>query len=209
MDYISQHYSPLSILVYGSYSDGSNNQNSDFDALVISKDHEIFHDTSIVDGIQLDIFVYPSSYFDQEYDCEDFVQIFESIIVTDTDDRARTLKDRVLSYIEKRSHKSDADIAAEIAWCQKMLLRTERNDVEGMFRWHWVLIDSLEIFCDMVHHFYCGPKKTLKWMKSQYPEAFMLYQKALFQLNEKSLRDWIQYLTALEQSIRKRSIIAR
>ena len=35
--------------------------------------------------------------------------------------------------------------------CKKMLLRTLRSDAEGLYRWHWVLIDSLEIFCDAVH----------------------------------------------------------
>ena len=32
LNYIHQKYEPLSIIVYGSYEDGSNNENSDFDA---------------------------------------------------------------------------------------------------------------------------------------------------------------------------------
>ena len=52
-----------------------NNLNSDFDALVISYDHEQFHDTSFVNDIQLDVFVYPASYFDGEFDCNNFIQI--------------------------------------------------------------------------------------------------------------------------------------
>lgn len=31
INYICQKYEPLSIIVYGSYADGSNNENSDFD----------------------------------------------------------------------------------------------------------------------------------------------------------------------------------
>mgnify|MGYP002508212092 CR=1 FL=1 len=45
-------YSPLSIILYGSYANGTNNLNSDFDALVISHHHEEFHDTSFVNGIR-------------------------------------------------------------------------------------------------------------------------------------------------------------
>ena len=66
IEYIHEKYNPLSIILYGSYADGTNNLNSDFDALVIAADHELFHDTSIVDGVPLDIFVYPLAYFDGE-----------------------------------------------------------------------------------------------------------------------------------------------
>ena len=74
IEYIKQKYNPLSIILYGSYANGTNNLNSDFDALVISYDHEQFHDTSFVNDIQLDVFVYPASYFDGEFDCNNFIQ---------------------------------------------------------------------------------------------------------------------------------------
>lgn len=57
--YIKDKYNPLCIILYGSYADGTNNLNSDFDALVIAADPEQFHDTSFVDGVPLDVFVYP------------------------------------------------------------------------------------------------------------------------------------------------------
>lgn len=40
LKYIREKYNPLSIILYGSYADGTNNLNSDFDALVIVADHE-------------------------------------------------------------------------------------------------------------------------------------------------------------------------
>ena len=83
LKYIREKYNPLSIILYGSYADGTNNLNSDFDALVIVADHEQFHDTSIVDGVPLDVFVYPLAYFNEEYECEDFVQIHDGRIITD------------------------------------------------------------------------------------------------------------------------------
>ena len=56
IEYIKQNYNPASIILYGSYANRTNNLNSDFDSLVISYDHEQFHDTSFVNGIQLDVF---------------------------------------------------------------------------------------------------------------------------------------------------------
>ena len=60
-----------------------------------------------------------------------------------------------------------------------MLNRVKRSDCEGMFRWHWVLVDGLEIFCDIMKQPYWGPKKTLRWMQEIYPLAFENSSKAL------------------------------
>lgn len=194
VEYIKQSYSPLSIILYGSYANGTNNLNSDFDALVISHSHEKFHDTSFVNGIQLDVFVYPSSYFNENYDCDEFVQIFDGKIIMDTDGKGNTLQHNVLTYLKNRSQKTMAEIQSDVNWCAKMLERAKRYDCEGMFRWHWVLIDSLEIFCDIVHHPYLGPKKSLRWMEETDPTAFHYYEKALKEFNIESLTNWISYL---------------
>ena len=194
IEYIKRKYNPLSIILYGSYADGTNNLNSDFDSLVISYDHEQFHDTSFVNGIQLDVFVYPASYFDGDYDCNDFVQIFDGKIVVDSDERGKALQTKVQSYLQNRPQKSKAEIDASVDWCVKMLARVKRYDAEGMFRWHWVLNDSLEIFCDVMHHPYWGPKKSLKWMEEKHPTAFDCYQTALADFSVDSLENWIAYI---------------
>ncbi len=201
IEYINQTYNPLSVILYGSYADGTNNLNSDFDALVISDSNKIFHDTSFVNGIQLDVFVYPVSYFEKDYSCEDFVQIFDGKIISDTNGMGKALKSRILSYIESRPQKADEEIKADIDWCVKMCERTKRCDAEGMYRWHWVLVDSLEIFCNSLHHIYLGPKKSLKWMKENHPEAFACYEKALNDFSTESLVDWISYLKNMNTKI--------
>ena len=194
IDYIKQRYNPLSIILYGSYANGTNNLNSDFDALVISFDHEQFHDTSFVDGIQLDLFVYPASYFEGDYDCNDFIQIFDGKIIVDRDGQGKALQAKVLSYLQNRPQISKAEIDASVDWCVKMLARVKRCDAEGMFRWHWVLIDSLEIFCDVMRQPYWGPKKSLKWMEENHPSAFACYQTALTDLSMESLENWVLYI---------------
>lgn len=194
IEYIKKEYNPLSIIVYGSYANGTNNLNSDFDALVISHEHEIYHDTSFVNGIQLDLFVYPEFYFDSVYDYNDFVQIFDGKIIIDTVGKGVALKNNVLSYLEKLPQKTEKEIHAEVDWCEKMLERVKRCDAEGAYRHHWLLVDSLEIFCNIVHHPYFGPKKSLKWMQENYPEAFASYERALDEFTMESLSGWILYL---------------
>lgn len=192
--YIQQKYKPLSVILYGSYANGTNDTSSDFDAVVISLDYEQTHDTSFVNGIQLDVFVYPLSYFEKEYECEHFVQIFDGKIIIDSDDIGKKLIDNIQFYLRNRPTKTDAEIQSNIDWCLKMLNRVKRSDCEGMFRWHWVLVDSLEIFCDIMKQPYWGPKKTLRWMQEMYPLAFENYSKALRQFNIESLEEWILYI---------------
>lgn len=194
IEYIEQKYNPLSIILYGSYANGTNNLNSDFDALVISYDHEQFHDTSFVNDIQLDVFVYPASYFDGEFDCNNFIQIFDGKIIVDNEERGKTLQMKALSYLQNRPQKTKAEMDANVDWCIKMLARVKRYDAEGMFRWHWVLIDSLEIFCDIKQHPYLGPKKALKWMEKNHPSAFACYKNALDNFSINSLENWITYI---------------
>lgn len=199
IEYIKQQYQPSSIILYGSYADGSHTADSDFDALVISESHEEFHDVSIVSGTQLDVFVYPASHFKGEFDCYEFLQVHDGSILMDTEEIGLSLKRKVLSYIEHLPFKSKEEVKAQIAWCKKMLLRTKRGDAEGMFRWHWLLIDSLEIFCDAVKHRYWGPKKTLRWMESAYPEGFSYYTSALSEFKADHLERWISFLEQLIQ----------
>ena len=75
------------------------------------------------------------------------------------------------------------------------LLRAQKRcDCEGLFRWHWLLIDSLEIFCDIMHQPYLGPKKALKWMEKAHPEAFDRYKRALQNFQMDDLDEWIGYI---------------
>lgn len=201
IEYIKQKYNPLSIILYGSYANGTNNLNSDFDSLVISENCEPFHDTSFVNGIQLDVFVYPASYFDGNYDCNDFIQIFDGKIITDSDGRGKALQENVRSYLQNRPKKSKAEIDAAVDWCVKMLARGKRCDAEGMYRRHWVLIDSLEIFCDVMYHPYRGPKKALKWMEENHPAAFDCYKKALSDFSTESLENWITYIKNANKTV--------
>lgn len=63
-----------------------------------------------------------------------------------------------------------------------------------MFRRHWLIVDSLEIYCDCVGVCYCGPKKTLRWLQQERLQAFALYHDALAEGTPQSLSDWIDHI---------------
>ena len=180
-------------MVYGSFADGSAGAGSDFDALVIAGSRAC-HDASEIDGVTLDVFVYPAATFCADYDPEDFVQIFDGKILLDRCGTAAQLQKRVLDYLAERPKKSDEELRQALDWCGKMLARTQRDDAEGAYRWHWLLIDSLEIYFDLHGLPYYGPKKALRTMEQTDPEAFSLYSKALNSMNRDALSAWIACL---------------
>ena len=60
-------------ITYGSYADGSANENSDFDALLIAES-SVTHDSSVICDTVLDV-------FETEYKPEEFVQLFDGKMV--------------------------------------------------------------------------------------------------------------------------------
>lgn len=194
ISYLREKYAPLSVIVYGSFADGTNGENSDFDAIVISATHEAFHDTACVEDTPLDVFVYPRAYLDGEIDPDEFLPIFDGKIVFDTDGIGQALQASVCNYVRNRPRKTEAELQAQLDWCEKMLVRAGRADAEGMFRRHWLIVDSLEIYCDGIDIPYRGPKKTLRWLAENRPEAFTLYCDALAERTAKSLSEWIGYI---------------
>ena len=100
IDYLEKTYQPESIIVYGSFADGSANLNSDFDALIIAGKEKL-HDSSFVDGVVLDVFVYPPDQFLSEYDPAEFAQVWDGKIILDKNGMGERLKKNVLDYIER------------------------------------------------------------------------------------------------------------
>ena len=193
VNYLIESYKPNAIILYGSFADGSANENSDFDALVIT-DHIRKHDASVICGTVLDVSLYPLEAFQSVYDPKDFVQIFDGKIILDRYGIAERLQKQVLEYIAQTPAKTEDEIRQEVDWCDKMLSRTVRKDTEGFYRWHWLLCDSLEIYFDIKHLFYHGPKKAIRQMEQSDEEAFELYSRALKELDRIYLSEWIAYL---------------
>ena len=73
-----------------------------FDALIIAG-KEKAHDSSIVDGVVLDVFVYPAETFSADYDPEEFVQVWDGKIVLDEHGIAGQLKAKVLREFDRES----------------------------------------------------------------------------------------------------------
>ena len=194
IDYLRREYTPKGILVYGSFANGTNSAGSDFDALIITDNVKRRHDNSVIADTELDVFVYSSECFENGCDPADFIQVLDGDIIVDETGVLSKLKKEVSHYAANKSAKTKEELQTGVEWCRKMLLRTQRGDAEGYYRWHWLLTDSLEIYSDIYRAFYRGPKKTLRWMEGTDPEAFAIYHNALQSMNRAALEHWVRLL---------------
>ena len=195
--YLTEKYEPVGMIVYGSFADGTNGLNSDFDALLVYRGSESLHDSSFVNGTELDVFVYPESLFEGEYDVRDFLQLRDGRILADETGIVAALKEKVCAFIDGYAGKSREENEQNLAWCEKMLQRTKRNDMEGAFRLHWLLVDSLEIYTDLKGAFYPGPKKAIRQMCDTDPDSASIYCRALKEPTEENLTCWIRWLRSM------------
>ena len=191
VDFLVQKYNPECLILYGSYADGSYNANSDLDALIIADVTAEIHDVSVFEGVQLDVFVYPT---DTALKPEEYPQLYHSRILLDRQGRGKALQEAVVDYIENCPPKSTEAIWEELEWCGKMLARARRGDAEGYYRWHWVLCDSLEFYSHIRGWFYFGPKKTLLLMQRLDPVAYAIYSNALKHMEYERLACWVDFL---------------
>ena len=198
LKYIRERYHPTALILYGSYADGTNGPDSDFDALAIAG--ETAHDVSTVAGVRLDLYIYPAEAVSGAIDCEDFVQLSGGRILFDEDGTAQRLLEQVQAYAAAYRPKSAEELEVSLLWCEKMLYRAQRGDAEGNYRWHWLLRDSLEIFCDLCGRRYLGPKKALRMMQRSYPAAYRHYSLALAEMNYEALQAWVLCLKELGRS---------
>ena len=194
IQYLQEKYDPSTIIAYGSFANGMEDKNSDFDALLITDCPAVIHDGTVVDGTELDVFVYSPEHFDGKYDITEIEQIYDGCILLDKDGLGQKLLQAAADYVAAFQPKTMEEKKMEISWCKKMLQRTRRRDPEGFYRWHWLLLDSLEIYCDIHDHRYVGPKKILAWLSESDAQGFSLYTLAFESNDAQYLQAWIDYL---------------
>lgn len=203
IEYLQTLYQPEALIVYGSYADGSYTSASDFDALVICQNPKCRHDTTRVLNVPMDVFLYTPEEVRGAIDPVEFLQIHDGIIVFDKNGMAKHLIKTVQEYVKTIPYKSYDELNESMKWCEKMFARAERSRLDGYFRWHELLVASLEIYCDIKQKYYFGPKKTIQMMEKTDVESFLLYTHALQRFEIKLLRNWVMHLRKMFDRVAK------
>lgn len=197
LDYLTQTYHPHTIVTYGSFVSGTQTDASDFDVLLVGDACPTLRDNTVISGILLDAFVYQTEDFlKKTVRPDELIQAYEGRILLDERGLAQELLESLRAYVARHSAVNENTKAHLRGWCAKMLNRAGAGDPEGMLRWHWLIYDSLEIYCTLRDRFYFGPKKTMAFLRAQQPDAWAKLERALYTLEFEALKDWISCVVA-------------
>lgn len=192
LEYLQNTYHPISILLYGSYADGTNDPTSDFDCMLIVSKKDKNHDDTIIHGIQLDCFLFTEDDLRHE-DINVFLPACHSNIVWDNGIGA-ALKRRVQEYVEQNTCTPEEEKKFLSSWIQKTILRISKNDDEGNMRAVSFLAESLEDYYALRDLFYFGSKKAIRHLQETDPEGYTYFHYAVTQRNNDAIIKWAKYV---------------
>lgn len=190
--YLKKRYNPLTIAVYGSFADGTNDEYSDFDCLLIVKKKDRMHDDTIVNGVVMDCFLYSEQEIGQE-DIETFIPLYDAKLVYDIG-IGQTVQSKVRNYVQSHTVHSPEEKGFLVSWIKKTMKRIEKPDAEGHFRAISFLAESLEDYCILRDQFYFGSKKTICFLQEEDEQGFLLFRKAITIRSNEAIRGWAKYI---------------
>lgn len=192
--YLKEKYKLTSLVVSGDYAEGEQKPGSVFEAVGLGPTSPYAHETETVDGVRLDVFIYPREIFYGEIALDEFEQVHEGLVVLDEDGMGSWLRRMIANQIASIPLKSSEAVEDALHWCESMAERARERDAEGWFCRHWLLTDSVEVYCDACGQPFLSPKKTMSKMAKRDPEAARIHLAALSGTDDASLWDWVSLL---------------
>ncbi|WP_080848055.1 nucleotidyltransferase domain-containing protein [Cytobacillus gottheilii] len=194
--YLIQKYNCHTVILHGSYSTGDFTEESDLDIVCFSDHTEDKNDVEIFEGIQLDAWIYDT---DKMANPEQFLHINSGNILLNKKGFAKKFLLEIDDIFKNGPNQpSNEEKVFLKAWLRKMYLRSNKNDIEGNYRFHWMLKDSLEIYFALNGLWYLGPKKSLIWLRENDEAAYNLFNNALSRnAKENNIEALLDYLNRM------------
>lgn len=194
LKYIKDKYNPISIFVYGSFNKGTNNQNSDFDSLIIVNEKVTSYDNTMISNTYLDLFIYTLEEIEQLQNLQNFVHLYNASLVLDNQNIGKNFLEKIKKYVDLNSLKSLEEKEHLSIWIDKMLERIKVKDTEGMYRYHWLIMDSLELYCIFRDKFFEGSKDTIEYLEKYDKIGYKLFCTSLKNFDIDTLEKWCLYV---------------
>lgn len=195
-NYLMESYGCHTIILYGSYVSGDYTEESDIDIVCFSDREEPVNDVSVFEGIQLDVWIYPTS---QMGETESFLRVNGGRVLRDERVLADTFLENVRVLFVRGTRKLSTDEKDFLkTWLRKMYVRSAKRDIEGNYRFAWLMRDVLEIYFEMTGRWYLGPKKSFVWLKENDQVAYDLFDRVYRRdVSDDDVENLLDYMDAL------------
>lgn len=162
-------HEPVLVLAYGSFAQGRTSASSDVDLIVFAPVEAPMHDGSVVAGHPLDAWIHPVADLNNP---AQFLRVSPCVVLHDPQGLAPGFLGAVEAHRRDAAGPlSEAERTQLGGWITKMLVRAADDDVEGNYRYRWLVQDFLELWSRFGARLYEGPKKTLAVLADLDPGA--------------------------------------
>lgn len=192
---LKKDYKCKAIILYGSYADGTNKKNSDLNILCFAEVEKMIRDTSVFNGVQLDLWVCPM-------DCingyQTLSKLYEGEVLYEIDNIGSILLDKVKTHVEREFEISREEVERLKLWCYKMLDGIAIGNIEGNYRKIWLTNDLLPIYFQMKKRWFLGPKKSFEWLKEHDKKVYFMFEK-LYSGSDEYLKKIVEEIFLVEK----------
>lgn len=190
--YLLDTYHPRALFVCGSYVRGDNDEYSDFDCMIIVDEKSAKHDNSVINGIQLDCFIFTVAETLSE-DPDIFFPVYNSELVID-DGTGKALRDRVRTYVHEHEKLEEAEKASITSWILKTIDRMQKGDDEGCYRAVALLWESLADYYLLRDRFFFGSKEAILYLKQNDTRGYDLFHRAITLKSNEAVEAWARHV---------------
>lgn len=190
--YLKEKYRLSSMIVSGDFAEGRTE--GVFEAIAMGPTSPYSHESATVDGVKLDVLIYPREIFYGEIALDEFEAAHEGLVVLDEDGMGSWLKRMIAQQIASIPMKPREAVEDSLHWCEAMAERAKLADAEGLFCRHWLLTDSVEVYSDVCGLPFLSPKKTMSKMAKADPEAAKIHLAAMGSMDHAALVAWVELL---------------
>ncbi|WP_281816867.1 nucleotidyltransferase domain-containing protein [Vallitalea longa] len=196
-NYLVEKYNCHIIILYGSYARGDYTPESDIDIICFADDTHNCNDTEVFNGKQLDVWIYDTKCLNHP---EDYLHILNNKILFDSKDMAKDFIGKIDKIYKNGPEKLDENKKQfHRDWLKKMYNRSKKGDIEGIYRHHWMMKDSLEIYFELKGKWFLGVKNSLKWMQENDKTGYDLFKEAIVsEPGSEKCRKIIEYITEIK-----------
>lgn len=173
LDYVTRQYHPSLVVLYGSFATQTQTATSDIDMLVFCAHPQTAHDAISIQGHRLDAWIHSLSSLDN---LAPFIHAYPLQVLLDSDNVAGHMSANILALRQRHTKTLNAEERTQlINWIDKMLSRADSDSIESNYRYHWLLHDLPELFCNFRGEYFDGPVKTLRRMQNTHPALHAHY----------------------------------
>jgi predicted nucleotidyltransferase len=195
-EYVKRAYNCHTVFLYGSYQQGDFTDGSDVDLIGFGDEVETQNKVETFSGQLLDLWIHSSEEMNHP---EKFLKTHEAMVLLDEKNYASSFLFEIDSVIQKGPCQLQGREKQFLKdWLIKMKVRSRKGDMEGRYRFYWLIKESLEIYFEMKGRWYLGPKKSLNWLAENDVEGYRKYDKLLEGPGDRRRLDaWIDHLQKL------------